>query len=55
MVGQATYVGVAGNKGCTFVEGHQILSPTTADRFERRGTIVRVRKGTKGAFTTSED
>ena len=45
------YRGEAGDEGCVFVEGHGVLSPTTADRFEGRGTIVRVREGTPGAFS----
>jgi hypothetical protein len=33
------YEGYAGPNGCHFVEGHKVLSPTTADRFERRKDI----------------
>ncbi|KAK3115852.1 hypothetical protein LTR53_004411 [Teratosphaeriaceae sp. CCFEE 6253] len=46
------YKGEAGDTGCTFVEGHTLLSPTTANRFESRGTIKRARRGDEGAFTT---
>ncbi|KAH9831912.1 hypothetical protein Tdes44962_MAKER08858 [Teratosphaeria destructans] len=49
----ATYIGEAGAEGCTFVEGHAQLSPTTADRFAARGTIVPVPRGTPGSFTTT--
>ena len=49
---RAFYRGEAGPDGCDFVEGHQLLSPTTADRFEQRQTIVEVAEGTLGAFTT---
>ena len=47
------YRGEAGDQGCVFVEGHTVLSPTTAERFERRRDIKRVPEGTPGAFTTS--
>jgi hypothetical protein len=47
------YRGEAGDEGCVFVEGHQQLSPTTADRFLRRGTIVMAKESTPGAFTTT--
>ena len=47
------YRGEAGDDGCVFVEGHTLLSPTTAERFWQRGTIVVVSEGTPGAFTTT--
>ena len=34
------YRGLAGNHGCKFVEGHELLSPTSATRFESRGVIT---------------
>ena len=46
------YRGEAGEDGCVFVEGHTVLSPTTAERFLMRGTIVVTREGIRGAFTT---
>ncbi|KAK5726719.1 hypothetical protein LTR15_002607 [Elasticomyces elasticus] len=48
------YIGVAGEKGCTFVEGHTVLSPTTAERMLARKAIVVDKKKTLGAFTTEE-
>ncbi|KAK3678621.1 hypothetical protein LTR78_001919 [Recurvomyces mirabilis] len=48
------YQGEAGLDGCDFVEGHMVLSPTTAERFEARGMIVKASKGTEGAFPVTE-
>ncbi|KAK1057565.1 hypothetical protein LTR12_008718 [Friedmanniomyces endolithicus] len=48
------YMGEAGKEGCTFVEGHMLLSPATARRFFRRHTLKTVRKGTEGAFKAEE-
>ncbi|KAK0347307.1 hypothetical protein LTR91_010323 [Friedmanniomyces endolithicus] len=50
------YMGKAGEKGCIFVEGHKVLSPATADRFEERETIVKVAEGEsmEGAFPAVE-
>ncbi|KAK5729925.1 hypothetical protein LTR17_011564 [Elasticomyces elasticus] len=50
-----TYIAVPGPEGCTFVEGHTLLSPTTAERMLGRKAIVKVPKATPGAFTTEED
>ncbi|KAK4580002.1 hypothetical protein LTR86_000204 [Recurvomyces mirabilis] len=50
MPAHVDYQGEAGPDGCIFVEGHKVLSPTTAERFEARGTIVKASKGKKGAF-----
>ncbi|KAK8074571.1 hypothetical protein PG997_009234 [Apiospora hydei] len=45
--------------GCSFVEGHQCLSPTTAERFIARGTLRAVplppKSKTKGDETTLPD
>ncbi|KAK5123617.1 hypothetical protein LTR85_002655 [Meristemomyces frigidus] len=49
--GKVDHIGAAGEDGCTFVEGHTVLSPTTGRRFFDRGTIVQVYEGTPGAFT----
>ncbi|KAK0255274.1 hypothetical protein LTR91_018894 [Friedmanniomyces endolithicus] len=50
------YMGTAGEKGCTFVEGHKVLSPATADRFFERKTIVKLTAGEsmEGAFPAVE-
>ena len=34
------YRAEAGAEGCIFIEGHKDLSPTSADRFERKGMIT---------------
>ena len=39
------YRAVAGAKGCTFVEGHKDLSPTSAERFERMGMLTETPTG----------
>jgi len=48
------YIGVAGDKGCLFVEGHKLLSPTTAARFADRGTIVKCCEDDAGAMETTD-
>ncbi|KAK5708307.1 hypothetical protein LTR97_000847 [Elasticomyces elasticus] len=50
-----TYIGVPGKEGCTFVEGHTLLSPTTAERMLGRDAIIEAPKTKSGAFTTEED
>jgi hypothetical protein len=39
------YRAEAGVKGCTFVEGHKDLSPTSAKRFERMGMLTKTPTG----------
>ena len=50
MPAHVDYEDTADPEGCTFVEGHKVLSPTTAERFEKRGTIVKATESTPGAF-----
>ncbi|KAL3427292.1 hypothetical protein PVAG01_00801 [Phlyctema vagabunda] len=42
------YSAKAGPDGCTFVEGHEVLSPTTADRFVKNGTMRE--RGSRGSL-----
>lgn len=48
------YIGEAGEDGCTFVEGHTLLSPTTAERYFQRGTIICADAETPGAFAAED-
>ena len=48
------YMAVAGPKGCKFVEGHTVLSPTSAIRFEMCKTNKKCRRNEDGAFPTVE-
>lgn len=48
------YIGEAGPDGCVYIEAHTALSSATAERFQASGSIVRVPRGTEGAFTTAD-
>ena len=43
------YGAIMGSQGCSFVEGHALLSPITAERLEGKGTIRWMGDGTERA------
>lgn len=55
MVAGVKYFAEAGPEGCIFVEGHQVLSPTTAKRFLwPRGTFRRCEASREGCYTVAD-
>lgn len=48
------YTGLAGDEGCLFVEGHKLLSPTTARRFADRGTMMECHEDDVGTMEATD-